>query len=168
MEHTAWAFRMSNWKGRMNGFLRKSGGTVLITSAGDSESLVTLEVHVYSKLSLQINKVRIKACKPWLHTYLPVTAAVFPANTGYVALIHCRHCCVMFLCAQCGKRSYRRERWTYVLVLYARHISIKFGVLNFKKIGLLSSDIWSHIHKRPHITLKKINSTTVIPSCNVH
>jgi hypothetical protein len=69
--------------------------TVLITSAGDSESLATLVVLVYSTLNLQINKVRIKACKPWLHTYLPVIAAVFPANTGYVALIHCRRCCAM-------------------------------------------------------------------------
>jgi len=68
-------------------------------SAGDSESLVTLVVHVYSKLRLQINKVRIKAGKLWLHNYLPVIAAVFPANTGYVALIHCRSCCVMlFMC----------------------------------------------------------------------
>jgi hypothetical protein len=126
MEHTAWAFRRSNWKGRTNGLLTKSRGAVLITPVGDSESLVTLVFHVYSTLSLQINKVRIKACKQWLHTYLPVIAPVFPANAGYVAVINCRSCCIMFLCAHCGKKSYRREHCTYVLVLYVSNYLTHF------------------------------------------
>jgi hypothetical protein len=109
LRDTAWAYHRSNWKGRTNGLLRKSGGTILITSAGDSESLVTLIVHVYSTLSLQINKVMIKSCKPWLHTYFPVMVAMFPGNTGYVPLIHCRGGCVMFFMCTVWEVKSQRE-----------------------------------------------------------
>jgi hypothetical protein len=130
---------------------------------------VTLVVHVYSTLSLQINKVWIKACKPWLPTYLPMIATVFPVNTGYLALIYCRSCFIMFFMCKVQEEKLQKGA-VYIRQQLRNAFPKKFGALTLKKLvcSLLIFDskyIKVHILHTPRI---KINYITVISSRNIH
>jgi hypothetical protein len=63
-----------------------------------------------------------------------VIAAVFPANTGYVALMHCRSCCVMFFMCTVREEKLQKETvYTCLCTIRQTHYH-KIWCFEFKKI----------------------------------